>query len=92
MCLPTVFLLLFEKNGINDGVASEFLITHDEGTYEIVQTGFCGSAWHVAGGLPKLHEPEQPIQRQHADAELVELLIKQCPEHACSVQSLNGPE
>ena len=89
MCLPTVFLLLFEKNGINDGVASEFLITHDEGTYEIVQTGFCGSAWHVAGGLPKLHEPEQPIQRQHADAEL---FIEQHPKHTGSVQSLNGTE
>ena len=75
MCLPTVFLLLFVKNVINGGVALEVLIRHDEGTYEIVQTGFCRPAGDVAGGLPELHESESPIQRQHTDAELVEFFI-----------------
>jgi len=73
-------------------VASEVLIAHDEGTYEIVQTGCSRPAGDVADGLPELHEPEWPIQRQHADAEFVELFIEQRPEYACSVQSVNGPD
>ena len=73
-------------------MASEVLVAHDEGTYEIVQTGCSRPAGDVADGLPELHDSEQPIQRQHADAEFVELFIEQRPEYACSVQSVNGPE
>ena len=57
-------------------MASEVLIRHDEGTYEIVQTGFCRPAGDGGGGLPELHESESPIQRQHTDAELVEFFIE----------------
>ena len=54
----TGFSALIRKNGINDGVASKVLIAHDEGTYEIVQTGCSRPAGDVADGLPELHEPE----------------------------------
>jgi len=57
-------------------VASEVLIRHDEGNYEIVQTGFGRPTGDAAGGLPELHESESPIQRQHTDAELVEFFIE----------------